>query len=561
MVREAAGRKRRVTLKIRIQREANLAKLLDHPNLVKLRDFRTSTSHFYLFFDYVQGVQLAECIPTHGMSESRATKYLAQLVDALAYCHRHSVVHRDIKIENIMVDGNDRIKLIDFGLANFYDPSSHLNTSCGTIPYTAPEILRGDKYIGPEIDIWSLGVVLFTMLTGSLPFGDPRIHNNYWTIMNSQVNYPPTMSKLAHDCITKCLIPNRKLRIDTYHLQQHTLVKKGYNMLVLEEAGKGGSFYADREKIDPSTQGKMRLPRVLNDQVLENMQACLFLPTDVIKQQLISEIQKGDPDDKDHVLCKTTPLVAVYYLVAHSVQKQTQVQRSQSGEFQSMFQFNGSGTLAANDIDRLTLEPELHEGLQALLSPTVPHHDLRPMSPSIALNSRLSNQGIQIPKSNSNGPYDGQMPIGSPSQGQMPSIAQQTSAQFPFMQPHRDYRKITLAQSLQENPVILSKLTPHQLEKELEVALQKVGLPYIRTHANESTKFLCQYSPSLNQNQEEDLLDKLSCTVELEVVRFRTKSALMITLVSGGHDRLEDMTHLLRAMLMDTAGLPGSPIY
>ncbi|KXN65474.1 Ampk-like protein Snf1, partial [Conidiobolus coronatus NRRL 28638] len=206
MVREAAGRKRRVTLKIRIQREANLAKLLDHPNLVKLRDFRTSTSHFYLFFDYVQGVQLAECIPSHGMSESRATKYLAQLVDALAYCHRHSVVHRDIKIENIMVDSHDRIKLIDFGLANFYDPSSHLNTSCGTIPYTAPEILRGDKYIGPEIDIWSLGVVLFTMLTGSLPFGDPRIHNNYWTIMNSQVNYPPTMSKLAHDCITKCLI-------------------------------------------------------------------------------------------------------------------------------------------------------------------------------------------------------------------------------------------------------------------------------------------------------------------------------------------------------------------
>ncbi|ORX89742.1 hypothetical protein K493DRAFT_232569 [Basidiobolus meristosporus CBS 931.73] len=186
--------KRTKSMEKRVVREANMARLLTHPNIVALKNFRVTETHYYLFYEYVDGCQLAEKIGKRGISEEKVKQYFHQIVAALSYCHSYNITHRDIKIENILVDKRDNIKLIDFGLANFYNRNAVLKTACGSLPYTAPEILRGEPYVGPEVDIWSLGVVLFVMVSGYLPFGDPSKPKNLERVMTGKVKYPSNIS-------------------------------------------------------------------------------------------------------------------------------------------------------------------------------------------------------------------------------------------------------------------------------------------------------------------------------------------------------------------------------
>ena len=104
------------------------------------------------------------------MSEALARKKFWQIVEAIDYCHNHNVVHRDLKVENLLLDANMNIKIADFGLSNYYKANGHLTSWCGSPEYAAPEVLEGKKYCGPEIDVWSLGVVLYVLVCGALPF-------------------------------------------------------------------------------------------------------------------------------------------------------------------------------------------------------------------------------------------------------------------------------------------------------------------------------------------------------------------------------------------------------
>lgn len=149
------------TFEQRILREANLTRFLNHPHIVPLKDCRITKSHFYLFHEYIQGSQLTDRIGRNGIKVELAAHYFEQIIDGIGYCHSNFVVHRDIKVENIMIDSENNVKIIDFGLANFFDQKNALKTFCGSLQYSAPEIMRGDPYIGPEVDIWSIGI-LFT---------------------------------------------------------------------------------------------------------------------------------------------------------------------------------------------------------------------------------------------------------------------------------------------------------------------------------------------------------------------------------------------------------------
>ncbi|KAF7349497.1 Non-specific serine/threonine protein kinase [Mycena sanguinolenta] len=151
----------------RTLREAALSMLLHHPYICGMREMIVHEHHYYMVFEYVNGGQMLDYIISHGRLRERvARKFARQIASALDYCHRNNVVHRDLKLENILISQTGNIKIIDFGLSNLYNPVAHLDTFCGNMYFPAPELLNATAYTGPEVDVWSFGVVLYILVCG-----------------------------------------------------------------------------------------------------------------------------------------------------------------------------------------------------------------------------------------------------------------------------------------------------------------------------------------------------------------------------------------------------------
>ncbi|GFN90903.1 nuak family snf1-like kinase 1 [Plakobranchus ocellatus] len=124
-----------------------------------------------LVMDYAQGGELYDYLNNMGrLSEWEARRIFRQIVSAIHCCHQNGIVHRDLKLENIILDDVGNVKIADFGMANYYSHTSKLETFCGSPLYASPEIVNGRSYYGPEVDVWSLGVILYTLVYGSMPF-------------------------------------------------------------------------------------------------------------------------------------------------------------------------------------------------------------------------------------------------------------------------------------------------------------------------------------------------------------------------------------------------------
>ncbi|KAJ1660735.1 Serine/threonine-protein kinase, partial [Dispira simplex] len=183
---------------VRILREIAIMKLLNHPYIVKLKDVIVHPHHYYVVLEYVSGGQLLDYIISHGrLKEKHARKFARQIASALDYCHRNSVVHRDLKIENILISSSATIKIIDFGLSNLYSTRCQLSTFCGSLYFAAPELLSAKAYTGPEVDIWSFGIVLYVLVCGKVPFDDQSMPALHAKIKRGHVEYP---SWLSHEC-------------------------------------------------------------------------------------------------------------------------------------------------------------------------------------------------------------------------------------------------------------------------------------------------------------------------------------------------------------------------
>lgn len=213
----------------RIYREVLVSFLLDHKHIVKLREFFFTDEFFYLVFDYVQGEQLLKKIIRHRtLNETEARKYFLDLLNAVEYCHTHNLVHRDIKIENVLIDDEDRAILIDFGLANFFEKESLLGTFCGSLYFAAPELLSGHPYEGPEIDVWSLGVVLYVMVCGKVPFDDKNTQSLYRKIITGKAETQGLSDDLG-SLLQQMLDPNRAARIAVEEIFRHPWVGREYS--------------------------------------------------------------------------------------------------------------------------------------------------------------------------------------------------------------------------------------------------------------------------------------------------------------------------------------------
>ena len=214
----------------RIRREINLLRAMHHPHIVKLYDYKDNGSDILLMMEYIAGGDLFDRIVHHRdqrFSEKEARPLFRQIISAVDYCHQNRIIHRDLKPENLMVDDRNQIKLIDFGFANIYSPRGYLETNCGSPLYASPEIVQGVKYVGPEVDIWSLGVILFAMLTGTLPFEDEQLKGLYAKICAGNYQAPSYLSPEARDLLKMMLTVDPKQRATMKDIKFSAWVMQG----------------------------------------------------------------------------------------------------------------------------------------------------------------------------------------------------------------------------------------------------------------------------------------------------------------------------------------------
>ena len=202
----------------------------------------------------------------------KVQKIFTQLVGAVAYVHNMSCVHRDLKLENILLDKNENVKLCDFGFTREYEGTlSHLQTFCGTVCYSAPEMLRGEKYAGEKVDVWSLGIILYALLTGQLPFDDDDDLVTKHKILTSEPTYPDTLPSDAKDLISR-LISKRPLLRPTISdiLTNSFLAEHAPQQQAILKLTQPLPFTTDLEK---ETLERMRSAGVDIDKVIENVLA------------------------------------------------------------------------------------------------------------------------------------------------------------------------------------------------------------------------------------------------------------------------------------------------
>lgn len=194
--------------KANVKKEISILKRLKHPHVVGLCEVVNTASKLYIIMELVRGKSLHDFVsdmPLKRLREGEAITLFRQILEAVSYCHANMISHRDIKADNVLVAPEGRVKLIDFGFATLSSPSQRLDLFCGTPFYMPPEIAGRQEYLGPNADIWSLGVLLYYMLSGSYPFNGRSDSALFENIVQGLVAFPPYFSPMAKEFISRML--------------------------------------------------------------------------------------------------------------------------------------------------------------------------------------------------------------------------------------------------------------------------------------------------------------------------------------------------------------------
>uniref|UniRef100_A0A8C3PX10 non-specific serine/threonine protein kinase n=1 Tax=Chrysolophus pictus TaxID=9089 RepID=A0A8C3PX10_CHRPC len=210
-------------------REVRIMKILNHPNIGEV-------------FDY---------LVAHGrMKEKEARAKFRQIVSAVQYCHQKCIVHRDLKAENLLLDSDMNIKIADFGFSNEFTVGNKLDTFCGSPPYAAPELFQGKKYDGPEVDVWSLGVILYTLVSGSLPFDGQNLKELRERVLRGKYRIPFYMSTDCENLLKKLLVLNPIKRGSLEQIMKDRWMNVGHEEEELKPYTEPEPDFNDTKRID-----------------------------------------------------------------------------------------------------------------------------------------------------------------------------------------------------------------------------------------------------------------------------------------------------------------------
>jgi 5'-AMP-activated protein kinase catalytic alpha subunit len=280
---------------IRVQREFEMLTKFNHINLILVAEIFESYDAFYTVMEYCEGGELFNYIvKKRKLSEEESSFFYYQIIKGLEYIHSLNIVHRDLKPENLLLTRNHILKIIDFGLSNYFNNNQNnlLVTPCGSPCYASPEMVSGKKYNGFKIDIWSTGIILYAMLCGYLPFEDKDNDLLFKKILECKLDLPHHLSLLSKDLIKKILVTNPDKRITIKEIKKHPFFLKGKTLykqefsfsnipfeLIVDYDDSDNDFSYKNNKTE--TEGK-------NDYVLKSRDFNATVPNDN------SQINKGN---------------------------------------------------------------------------------------------------------------------------------------------------------------------------------------------------------------------------------------------------------------------------
>ncbi|XP_028764651.1 CBL-interacting serine/threonine-protein kinase 14-like [Neltuma alba] len=230
-----------------VEREISIMRRLHHPHTLKLFEVLASKSKIYFVLELAKGGELFDKVAQGRFSEDLSRRYFHQLISAVRYCHSAGVFHRDLKLDNLLIDENMDLKVSDFGLSALKDhvrPDGLLHTVCGTPAYVAPEMLAKKGYEGAKVDVWSCGVILFVLAAGYLPFNDHNLAAMYWKICRGQFRFPRWTSPELRRFLSRLLDKNPETRITVDEIIRDPWFSKGYREVRVQHK----EFESDHEQ-------------------------------------------------------------------------------------------------------------------------------------------------------------------------------------------------------------------------------------------------------------------------------------------------------------------------
>ncbi|KAJ3204716.1 MAP/microtubule affinity-regulating kinase 3 [Entophlyctis luteolus] len=280
-------------------REVRIMKQLNHPHIVRLYEVIDTPNELYLIMEFAAGGEIFDYLVAHGrMKEKDARRHFRQIISAMEYCHDMHIIHRDLKAENLLLDASMNIKIADFGFSNQFNPGECLNTWCGSPPYAAPELFQGKEYLGPEVDIWSLGVVLYVLVCGALPFDGSTLPKLRARVLAGSYKVPFYMSTDCERLIKKMLVIDPKKRATLEQVKKDPWFTEGYENEELQPPVQLNLSQDQKSQVLDELEEigfeRTAILKALKDNTYDHMAATFFLTADRMFRRKLLEARPND---------------------------------------------------------------------------------------------------------------------------------------------------------------------------------------------------------------------------------------------------------------------------